>query len=97
VYESNGNRFWATVMVDAQTSTSLEQSFRAMAIHADLMTARSTGEKAGQVVARWLANLHQDRDWLLIFDGANDPKINWEDYLPPGVEVQFSLLQHLPP
>lgn len=71
-------------MVDARSLSTILQDFRGLAERANRLSVGDTGEAAMNKMKDWLAGLQEDRDWLLIFDGANDPAMHLETFFPSG-------------
>lgn len=71
-------------MVDARSLSTILQSFRGLAEWANRLSVGDTDETAMKKMKDWLAGLQEDRDWLLVFDGANDPAMHLRTFFPAG-------------
>jgi tetratricopeptide (TPR) repeat protein len=66
--------FWRIYYVDASTLETIESSLQ------DIARDSGTGNKV-QDALRWLSQ--QRKEWLLLFDNADDPNVNLRKVLPP--------------
>lgn len=71
-------------MVDARSRSTILQGFRVLANEANRLSVGDTDETAMKKMKVWLAGLQEDKDWLLVFDGANDPAMHLRTFFPPG-------------
>lgn len=72
-YQLTFDRFWETFFVDATSIETISSSLKEIAktVHLD----EDTND-----VLEWLAS--QNRRWLILFDNADDPKIDLSTYFP---------------
>ncbi|KAI2618057.1 hypothetical protein GGS26DRAFT_602909 [Hypomontagnella submonticulosa] len=75
------DRFWGIFWVDAHSDNTAWHSFQKIARIAKVDRGQNVKEDAEQG-KYWLA--HQRKKWLLIIDGADNPNINVNNYMPPG-------------
>ncbi|KAI4127097.1 MAG: hypothetical protein LQ338_003383 [Usnochroma carphineum] len=68
--------FWGVFWVDVSTASSAKNDF--LNIASKLGISAQSSEEARQ----GLANVKQP--WLLVLDNADDPKMDYQDYFPPG-------------
>ncbi|KKY16867.1 putative kinesin light chain [Phaeomoniella chlamydospora] len=73
--EQNRELFWGIFWVDASSRRSIERGFATIAKDCKV-------EQDVDMVKRWLSN--RPRVWLLIFDNADDMKLNLSRYFPVG-------------
>lgn len=71
-------------MVDARSLSTILQDFRVLANEANRLSIGDTDETAMKKMKDWLGGLKEDKDWLLVLDGANDPAMDLSTFFPPG-------------
>ncbi|KNZ82011.1 Nephrocystin-3, partial [Termitomyces sp. J132] len=69
-----GSRFSSTYMIDASSKATIQQFFKLLAQKVKLADLTSTG------VLTWLG--YQKKEWLMIFDNADDPDVNLQEFIP---------------
>ncbi|KAJ6554343.1 hypothetical protein B0H19DRAFT_994749, partial [Mycena capillaripes] len=72
--DSDLSSFTDKILLDASTTETIDTGLK------NIATKKNTGSSS-QDALRWLATHHEE--WLLLFDNADDPKINLNNFLPP--------------
>ncbi|KAI0379302.1 hypothetical protein F5Y04DRAFT_290503 [Hypomontagnella monticulosa] len=79
--EIHRDRFWGIFWIDAHSDNTAWQSWQRIAKIAKVDRGEDVKED-GEQGKYWLAN--QRKRWLLIIDGADNPNINFNSYMPSG-------------
>lgn len=68
-------RFWGIFFIDASSANAVKQGLLAI-------SKRCKVEQSVEGIKRWFSN--KNRPWLLIFDNADDPKLDIARFFPSG-------------
>ncbi|KAJ7244001.1 hypothetical protein C8J57DRAFT_1725803 [Mycena rebaudengoi] len=87
LHETQSDRFTDVFFLDASTADTLRAGLKNIAL------TQSIGSDHDDAL-RWLASCN--KEWLLIFDNADDPKLNLFDFFPPSTHGNILITSRNP-